>query len=538
MDQQKQEKRNTRLAAGLLGLVFLMLVFLNLFAGEHWIDSDMAAEMIFSKQIAGEGGLIATRDWYYSTEFRILYTQLIMVPLFHIFESWHVIRTITNIVTYILLLASYFYFMKPLCSKRSAVLYTSVILLLPFSETILTHVQMGNTYMPHMIILFFCFGMFLRLAKSRCNWLTWIGYAALSLICGMSGVRYVLALQAPLVLAALWMILKSGEFALFRKEVGLENLKKLFRAENFRYMWYALLGLFCAMAGYLVNVVVIAKRYQFQTYEATNFIQVFQGVLLERIQNTVGNLLLLFGYIENKGFLSLRGVISLIAFALLAGILLLTRRCGRLLRECEPEAVPAWDHKDFVLKFFITAFFLNTFVFIFTTSTMSSRYYITVFLFVLPLLCVYFELEKLPLDRILVTLFLCGTLGLASVKCVYSFLDKDKNAEEKQVAAFLQEKAYDFGYATYWNANIMTELTDGDVEVANVLQVDDMSMFYWSSPKRYYAEGYHEGKTFLLLTVEEADKYEDAQALSRGEIVYQDENYVVYHYDTVEELLQ
>ena len=97
MKNKKQCDRSSLLATGLLGLVFLMLVVLNLVAGDHWIDSDMAAEMIFSKLIAEEGGLIATTNWFYSTEFRIIYTQLIMIPLFRVFEDWHVIRTITNI---------------------------------------------------------------------------------------------------------------------------------------------------------------------------------------------------------------------------------------------------------------------------------------------------------------------------------------------------------------------------------------------------------------------------------------------------------
>lgn len=543
MKKKKQSKSSLILACALLTFVFAILVVLNLVAGEHWIDSDMAAEMIFSRLIAEEGGLIATKNWYYSTEFRILYTQLIMGPLFRIFDSWHVIRVLTNIVTYVLLLGSYYYFMKPLCSKWSTVIVSSVILLLPFSETFLTHVQMGNTYMPHMIIIFFCFGMYLRLAgkkrgKNAGSLLLLVLYVLLSAICGMSGVRYVLALQAPLVLAGVWMCLKSGEFYQLRRNVTLLQIKKVLKSTKTRYLWYALLGLVSAMVGYLVNIAVIAGEYQFQTYEATNFIQVFQGVLMERVQNTIGNLLMLFGYIENKGFLSMRGVISLIAFALISGIGLLTYRCGRLLKYRTEEEMPAHAQKRFVLRFFVVAFLLNTFVFIFTTSTMTSRYYITVFMFVLPMLCMYYDMETLPLDRILVMLFLTGCLGLASAKCVYSFLDKDKNAEEKKVAAFLEEEGYTFGYATYWNANIMTELTDGAVEVANVQDVEAMTMFLWSSPKMYYEEGYHTGRTFLLLTVEEAVKYEDSEAVLNGEKVYEDTDYVVYHYDSVEDLLQ
>lgn len=92
---------------------FLLLVALNVFWGDHWIDSDMAAEMIFSRLLAQEGKWIATENWYYSTEFRVLYTQLIMTPLFHVLSDWHVIRVLTNVVTYLLMLGAYFYCMKP-----------------------------------------------------------------------------------------------------------------------------------------------------------------------------------------------------------------------------------------------------------------------------------------------------------------------------------------------------------------------------------------------------------------------------------------
>ncbi len=519
----------------------LMLSILNIFFGDHWLDSDMAAEMIFSKLIAEEGGLLTTKNWYYSTEFRVLYTQLFMVPLFHVFEDWHVIRTITNILTYLLMLGSYYYFMKPLRVSRTAVVLSSVILLLPFSETFVIHMQMGNTYMPHVIIIFFCFGMFLRLSGQEKifqmkNWLTVVCYILLSVVCGMSGVRYMLALQAPLVLTALCYVMKSKEFQAVREKVSLQGVKEVLSAERLNYLVYSVLGAFCALVGYVLNMAVIAKKFPFQTYDVTNFIKVFQGVLVERIQDTIGNLLMLFGYIEEKGFLSLRGLISLIAFALLTGIVLLVRRTGRLLKQVTPKETKSLGHKRFIQWFFVIAFVLNTFVFLFTTSTIVSRYYITVFMFVLPLLCIYFELEKLPLDKILVIVFLCGCLGLSTLKCVYSFVDKDKNLEEKKVAAYLEQEGYTFGYASYWNANILTELTNGAVEVANILNVEDMSYFRWSSPMKYYEEGYHTGKTFLLLTKEETLKFADSEAVALGQIVYEDEEYTVLHFDSVSQI--
>lgn len=539
MKEKKQRKMQLfHISVIAVVAALLVLTILNIFFGDHWIDSDMSAEMIFSKLIAEEGGLLTTKNWYYSTEFRVLYTQLFMVPLFHIFEDWHVIRTITNVLTYLLLLGSYYYFVRPLKLNKTSVALSSIILLLPFSETFVTHMQFGNTYMPHVIIIFFCFGMFLRLAEQervfQIQKVFLVGcYVLLSVVCGMSGVRYMLALQVPLVLTAICYMMKSRQFNELRRQVSWQRIKDVLSQERLNYLVYSILGAFSALVGYAINVTVIAKKYPFQTYDVTNFIKVFQGVLVERLQDTVANLLMLFGYIEEKGFLSLRGLISLIAFALLTGIALLVRRTGRLLKDASQGKAESLGHKRFIQWFFAIAFVLNTFVFVFTTSTIVSRYYITVFIFVLPLLCVYFELEELPLDKILVFLFVCGCLGLSTMKCVYSFVDKDKNVEEKKVVAFLEQKGYDFGYASYWNANILTELSDGAVEVANVRDFEDMSFFYWSSPMKYYQESYHTGKVFLLLEAEEMVKFADTRAVMAGEIIYEDEAYTVLHFDDV-----
>ena len=303
----------------------LLLLFLNVFYLQNWIDSDMSAEMIFSKLLSEENNLFASSNWYYSTEFRVLYTQLVMVPLFKICSNWYVIRLVTNCVFYGLLLISYFYFMKPFRFKRKYVVLSAAVLLLPFSETLMTHMQMGNTYMSHVIIIFFLAGMFLRLAfyeqlkKSRKIELLCI-YIALSIICGMSGVRYMLALQCPLVLTAFFFMFGGNEWKKLRETVNKENWKALFTSARCRYFLYGIVSLVACAAGYFINAIWISKKFVFQTYESIDFIQVYDGVLMERIQRAIGSFLMLFGYIPEKSVLSVRGLISIIAFILIGKI--------------------------------------------------------------------------------------------------------------------------------------------------------------------------------------------------------------------------
>ena len=529
----------------LLGGSFLLLLLLNIFRHDQWLDSDMAAEMMFSKLLAQEGRFFAMPDWYYSTEFRFLYTHWIMGPLFRVIGSWHVIRVITNLLSYLLMLAAYYFFMKPLGVKRERVVASSAVLLLPFSETMITHMVMGNTYLFHVIIVFTVFGLFLRLAGGhkgkRILWL--VCYMAFSVICGISGVRYLLALQCPLVLTAIVAVLRSGDFEQLRRDwcdrepteknsksgrSGKDLWLALGKSSSAKYLWYSLLGAAGSVAGYAVNVLYVSRKYVFQTYDATNFIAVYQGVLMERLQNAIGSLLMLFGYIPDRGVLSLRGVITMVAFLLLVVFGYCSVQGGK----------ESKGQRGFVTWFLYVSFFLNLFVFVFTTSTMVPRYYLTIYIFLLPVLCFYLEKEEHYFDRLAVCTLLIFGLTLATGKTVLSFVTIDKNADRRKVAAALEEQGLTFGYATYWNGNIITELTDGRVEIANVGDGIYLYYFKWSSPMKYYAEDYAEGEVFLLLSAEElAEAVEaDARTVFEGRVVYADSAYTVFVYDSTAEL--
>lgn len=521
-----------------------LLIFLNIFCHDNWLDSDMAAEMMFSKLLAEEGRFFAAPDWYYSTEFRLLYTHWIMGPLFRFVQDWHVIRTVTNLLSYGLVLCSYYFFMRPLKVKRGLVVLSSVILLLPFSETMMTHMVMGNTYMFHVVIVFFFFGLYLRLTGTAGEWrgktervsvqrLVWLlCYLALAVVCGVSGVRYLLALQCPLVITSFLFLLKSAEFQGFRKKLlrgrFKAQVKSLWGCNSMKYLIYSLLGAVGSVAGYGVNVLYVSRKYVFQTYDATNFIPIYQGVLWERLQNAIGCLLMLFGYIPERSVLSLRGIVTMAAFVMLAVFVYCSVKAYR----------GTGGQRLLVNLFLLVSFGLNLFVFVFTTSTMVPRYYITILIFALPVLCFYLEKEELYFDRLVVGVLLSACLLLATGKTVMSYMTVDKNEARRPVAEYLQQNDYAFGYATYWNANIITELTDGAVEIANVGDGRDLEYFKWSSPMKYYQNGYHKGEVFLLLTLQEAAECADAETIKQGEIRYQDDAYIVYVYESAEKLLQ
>ncbi len=85
------------------------------------LDADMASEQLLANLLAQEGGVMST-NWYYSTELRVLNTQLVMAPLFRLFTSWHAVRVVGSVVLILLYLAAWFWFGRSAKLKYSGLL--------------------------------------------------------------------------------------------------------------------------------------------------------------------------------------------------------------------------------------------------------------------------------------------------------------------------------------------------------------------------------------------------------------------------------
>ena len=191
----------------------------------------------------------------------------------------------------------------------------------------------------------------------------------------------------------------------------------------------------------------------------------------------------MFGYIENRAFLSLRGLITILAFVMI-GVLgyVWVKAMGYSKAQTLAMEEPAeQNHRRFTVLFAGVSLVLHLFVFIFTTSTMVDRYFIPIAIFFLLALAIYMEWEPRVFDRVAVCLVLGGCLCLAGMKTYFSFITSDKNETRYEVAEYLVEEGYTFGYASYWNSNIMTEVSDGKLEMANIWSFEDLDDFRWFS---------------------------------------------------------
>ena len=119
------------------------------------------------------------------------------------------------------------------------------------------------------------------------------------------------------------------------------------------------------------------------------------------------------------------------------------------------------------------------------------------------------------LRNLAVLLFAVVTLGLSAVQVRDSMNNPETGADDLAVAAALESGGETMGYATFWNANVMTELTDGRVEVVAVrIREDAPGRGYprcdmWLERREDVAMNRPDEPVFLLLTPEEAAQMRD-----------------------------
>ena len=130
--------------------------------------------------------------------------------------------------------------------------------------------------------------------------------------------------------------------------------------------------------------------------------------------------------------------------------------------------------------------------------------------------------ERDALLRALFAGFLSVTLLVNSVSCVKNALAHPQYLTDKRMAAVeaIRERGLSLGYATFWSANIVTELSDGEIEVVALEQTGGgMSPLYWMEAEESFAMNAPEEPVFLLLGVWEEEGMEDFLARCRAEWV-------------------
>jgi hypothetical protein len=505
---------------------FLTVTFFVLTLFEHvymdaLLSSDDASELVLSNLLSQSGGILS-RDWYYSTEIRVLNAQIIWSLLFRVCGSWHLVHLLGNIICYVLLLASLYYLCRKLELKKAFPIL-GAIALIPVSDQYLAFILQNVCYIPYVITICLIFAMlvsFQEQHKSPKRWLFLALCVLFSIGNGMGGARQLLTFYLPFALAVVVFFLF---FSPKKKDVDLPVAL---------YGFGAVAG---AVAGYLINSRVLSRRYYFAQYDSLKY----TPFSLDRVVEVLNGWINVLGYKTGGKVFS---VVTIYAAAQGLTCLLLVFSTVRILRS--RNSYP-WAVVLFAL-YYAAAFVCYVLLFAMTDMDYSDRYILPVSAVSYLLIFAGFlgerregqvsgrrELSGAVLTLLTLLLIGCGVFNYYPRMRAYT-----GNPRKDAVDAIVAQ-GYRSGYATFWNANIAVELSDGQLEMwawtdypEDITDVDALPE--WLRKVSHDTEP--EGKVCVLLSTGEAEKFSFTADIPSDHVIFVSDDYTAYGFTSVEEL--
>lgn len=527
-------KNNNSKIGTVMVLFFIISMFLFIYKNiQLLIDSDMSSELVLAKQLATEKKLITT-NWYYSTEVRVLNTQIIFAPLFLIFTNWAVVRVLGTFIAVVILWLSFLYFAKGFKIKYSA--YLSFLIVGSLSLSYYSFVILGAYYIPYIVISFFILGLIARIMNNnqkQKNIARMIVICIISLLAGMAGLRQLLILYIPLCCTSIIMLI-------YNQWDKLKIPKIDFKAESFKLTVISIIASIFAGIGYIINSKVLSKYIKFQSFEKIHFIP----FSFSKIETLINGTLETFGYrtyglVFSKSALYLNFMSAILISIVVISLISIYRNRKQLSRE-----------HAFVTIFYIVAMLTMYATIILTDSWYTNRYLLPVTIFFVPVIGIFLT----NMDRKFYKTAIISFAVILSITSSWYYILYTKNNNEKYKEFFdkrdavvstkgedlieiknvlIENEAYN-GYSEYWTANVLTELSDGKIDAWSYCSNDMYKMFEWLQLKRHSTE-VPTGKVFVILNDAEKKriKFKDEDKLN---IIYNNKKRTVYLFESRDEL--
>lgn len=490
-------------------------------------DDDSGAEMILSFMLSKSHGILS-RDWIYSTEIRVINTQLIYSLLFHFFEDWQYVRTIGNAVMYIILILSVGYLCSQLRIKKYFAL-VAALFIIPVSREYYLFALQGAYLLPHITISVLLLAMFFDFCKSNGKRKIIAGTMAIitAFLSGMGGVRQLIIFGIPLVLACIWLLYLN------RSNILLD--KNWFKNKHVIYALYSIALFSFMLIGLSINMIVLSKYYSFSSnYDGFSiWYSVFN---LESIGTLITGWLSSLGYHYGDRIFSWATVFNLLPAVIMFFLFM-------LLKEILQNIDKYSDLQNITVLFFTSGVLVLSILYFFTDMNYHDRYLIPISVFSFVLVAIYIN-NKVNNKRIITWIYLLGILYLTGYMVInlYNYTKMDGTRETRVVADILTEGGYYEGYSSAcWKfGNSLTEYTDGKVRVRRMIDItpelmqengsgfSEESFWCWLCDKNMLAE-VPSGKIFCIL-------YNEMEEMDKAEILYKSDSVIVYGYESYKEL--
>ena len=498
------------------------------------LDGDTSAELVLSEHLSKTNHLLA-KDWYYSTELRVLYSQIVFSFLFRFISDWTTVRIYGTMILQLILVLSFAYMMVQAIpsgngnKKVNTILAGCILILLPYclcyGEIVLYHFY----YIPNIAISFLLIGLLCFVVnhsegeKHNISYIVHFTFLLLlSLLSTLSGYRQILILFLPLF------------FTVALHAIRNDNTVR--KVEYQRWIKPILFMFLAALCGLFVNLFILKRHYTFSNYSEDLYLV---DLSAEKIIEQLNFILAEFGYQSHISLYTVQGILSLLGLFICAYCLIFS--ITALFTDNSKE-ISTMILQSIMIPG-ICCIFLSDLL---TDMVSNERYYLPVTIWIIPMLVsrLYNVTAKNLIADAAFIICISGLYfnGFYNMGAYYgSFHNNSIEEKTKMVsslqdcAKFISDNNYDYGITTFWEAAVITELTDG-IPVSNVGFAEDAIMWNnWLTLESIRHQHYE--KAFLMIINSDRsllDKFEGPFSLVRA---FEGKYYTVYTVDDADSLI-
>lgn len=503
-----------------MAAAYLFDLWYQLVPGKWIVDSDLASEMILSDLLNKEGSIIS-HNWFYSTELKVVNLQwfyrlgLLLFP-----DDWHLARAFGMAVTLALYAACMLFFVK--CARLGRPgLWMVGTLLWPFGQHYLVYAIYGGYYLVYTFFYMLVLALVLRSLdadKKHCA-LQWLAACIATAIAGMNGVKQLMVFHAPLcIAAAILLVLALHDSGTSDWKTALQHCRR-----QVRLFAASLVTAVAGAAGYFISNSVMSRLYDFKSYSFIVWDRDENWFTLDRI---LMDFFHEFGYQNGSGIFHFGGIAAGIGLLLGGWMFFCIVRLLLRLKKLETN--------DQLLVLLLVAMLAVCGI----SYAYFHEYYLYFWLMNMPVAVAVMAVElktedlRLPGARQLLGVVLAGCFTVCAVNTVRQEIENPYLAHKGLDAAadWLVDNGYTEGYATFWNGNAMTELTNGKLDVWTLQSLDEDYVPNWLQRKDHLTTDPQH--PFLLIDTETDGPAENAGLVQNGECteVYNDGRFVIYDF--------
>ncbi len=521
-----------------LGMVVLLTLYMDVYVARTLLDGDASDFMVHARTIAQEGNPFA-RDRYFTTELRLMDLSAVFALFFRFTENWTLVRILGTVTMQAWYVLGFLY----LC-RRGHVAWPHAalaagLLLMPFSTPYARIVIYHLHYILYLANAFWMMGLTLRVLHTRGKKAVLPGVLLMAMwvFVGLNGVRHMMILGAPMLLVALAALLRK--LCRYRWEDGrLCGEAPLLSSDEARLTAIVLVSSACWLIGFVINIKVLLPYYgavdmASMTYRPT----ITADEYVQRLN----------GWLSATGVrhseLSLMGVRGLSLLAALFGFGYLTAVSLQSLKSDEPLG------QRLMHGLLGASLITTTFLLVFDQSWRHYElYYVPVVAMAIPALAQEmgrWRDRAASACRKLLIVLCCLCLLFQGLYTVY-FLRVDRDEMDdwtgithplmdtaqfaRQYAGFMLENGYTHGLINYWYASVMTEVSDGRLTMAPLLDdrvhPEQITMEQWGTSRTAFAAENLPEKVIVFIHSATKEMFENANP--SAVLVYEDSSVCGY----------